>query len=70
MTHLAVFHFLPYSHDITLNSFGPARAFALGLALLSAPRRLAQKTTVKAKNSKVKTKTTANGSTVSKTKLW
>ena len=38
--------------------FGSARALALGLTLLSAGPALAQKTTIKAKNGKVKTKTT------------
>ena len=51
-----------------INSFGPARAFALGLALISLAPAQAQKTTVKTKNSKVKTKTSDTfGTTVSKT---
>ena len=51
-----------------INSFGPVRAFALGLALISVAPAQAQKTTVKAKNNKVKTKTAdASGTTVSKT---
>ena len=49
-------------------SFGPVRAFTLGLALLSAGPVLAQKTTVKAKTDKVKTKTTDAAGTVSKRK--
>ena len=39
--------------------FRPARAFVFGLVLLSAGSALAQKTVVKAKNNKVKTKTTS-----------
>ena len=51
-------------------SFGPARAFILGLALASACPAQAQKTTIKAKNNKVKTKASdAAGSTMSKTKV-
>ncbi|WP_210520491.1 thioredoxin family protein [Hymenobacter terricola] len=51
-------------------SFGPVRAFVLGLALLGAGSALAQKTTVKAKNGKVKAKTTdVAGATGSKSKV-
>jgi len=51
-------------------SFGLARAFVLGLALASACPAQAQKTTIKAKNNKVKTKASdAAGTTVSKTKV-
>ena len=50
-------------------SIGPVRTFVLGLVLLSAGPVLAQQTTLKAKNNKVKTKTSdAAGNTVSKTK--
>ena len=50
-----------------INSFGPVRAFALGLALISMVPAQAQKTNVKAKNNKVKTKTSdAAGTSVSK----
>ena len=50
-------------------SFGPMRAFVLGLALASAGPAQAQKTTIRAKNNKVKTKTSdAANNTVSKTK--
>ena len=50
-------------------SFGPARAFVLGLALVNACPAQAQKTTTKAKNNKVKTKTSdAADHRVSKTK--
>ena len=49
---------------------GSARTLALGLALLSAGPALAQKTTVKAKNNKVKTKSTnVAGTTVAKSKV-
>ncbi|MBU6120796.1 thioredoxin family protein [Hymenobacter siberiensis] len=51
-----------------INSFGPVRAFALGLALISLAPAQAQKTTVKTNKSKVKTKISdASGTTVSKT---
>ena len=51
-------------------SFGLARAFVLGLALASACPAQAQKTTIKAKNNKVKTKASdAAGTTLSKTKV-
>ena len=47
----------------------PARALALSLMLLAAGPALAQKTTVKAKNDKVKTKTTNADGAVAKSKL-
>ncbi|GAB3725576.1 hypothetical protein GCM10027594_07110 [Hymenobacter agri] len=50
-------------------AFGAARTLALGLALLGAGPALAQKTTVKAKNDKIKTKTTDASGAVAKTKL-
>ena len=50
-------------------AFDAARTLALGLALLSAGPALAQKTTVKAKNNKVKTKTTSAIGAVAKTKV-
>lgn len=50
-------------------AFGAARTLALGLALLGAGPALAQKTTVKAKNDKIKTKTTNASGAVAKTKL-
>ena len=50
-------------------AFGSTRALVLGLALLAAGAAHAQQTTVKAKNDKVKTKTTnAAGATVAKAK--
>ena len=49
--------------------FDAARTLALGLALLSAAPALAQKTTIKAKNDKVKTKTTSATGDVAKTKV-
>ncbi|GAA3982771.1 thioredoxin family protein [Hymenobacter antarcticus] len=50
-------------------SIGSVRTFVLGFALLSAGPVLAQQTTIKAKNNKVKTRTAdAAGNTVSKTK--
>ncbi|MDB5269983.1 MAG: hypothetical protein JWP58_3023 [Hymenobacter sp.] len=49
-------------------SFGPVRALALGLALVSIAPAYAQKTTVKTKNSKVKTKTSAATSAASEPK--
>ena len=50
-------------------SFGPAQAFVLGLALISAYPAQAQKTTIKSKNNKVKTKMSdAADHKVSKTK--
>jgi len=53
------------------SAFGVTRAFslALALALLSAGSVLAQKTTVKAKNDKIKTKTTSATGTVAKSKV-
>ena len=42
-----------------ITAFGPVRAFALGLALVSLAPAHAQKTTVKTKHSKVKTKTSS-----------
>ena len=51
-------------------SFGLARAFVLGLALASACPAQAQKTTIKAKNNKIKIKASdAAGTTLSKTKV-
>ncbi|MCI1186587.1 thioredoxin family protein [Hymenobacter sp. DH14] len=50
-------------------AFGTARTLALGLALLSAAPVLAQKTTVKAKNDKIKTKTTSATGAVAKSKV-
>jgi thiol-disulfide isomerase/thioredoxin len=50
-------------------AFDAARTLALGLALLSAGPALAQKTTVKAKNDKIKTKTTSASGYVAKTKV-
>ncbi|MDQ2792822.1 MAG: thioredoxin family protein [Bacteroidota bacterium] len=50
-------------------AFDAARTLALGLALLSAGPALAQKTTVKAKNDKIKTKTTNASGAVAKTKV-
>ncbi|MGY3088969.1 thiol-disulfide isomerase/thioredoxin [Hymenobacter sp. UYAg731] len=50
-------------------SFGPVRAFALGLALVSLAPACAQKTTVKTKTSQVKTKaSSAAGTTVGEPK--
>ena len=51
------------------SAFDAARTLALGLALLSAGPTLAQKTTVKAKNNKVKTKTTSTTGAVAKSKV-
>ena len=50
-------------------AFSTARTLALGLALLSAGPVLAQKTTVKAKNDKIKTKTTSATGAVAKSKV-
>ena len=50
-------------------AFDAARTLALGLALLSAGPALAQKTTVKAKNDKIKTKTTSVTGAVAKSKV-
>ena len=50
-------------------AFDAARTLALGLALLSASPVLAQKTTVKAKNDKIKIKTTSASGAVAKTKV-
>ena len=50
------------------SAFATARTLALGLALLSAGPTLAQKTVVKAKNDKIKTKTTSASGVVAKTK--
>ena len=49
-------------------AFGAARTLALGLVLLNAGPALAQKTTVKAKNDKIKTKITSTAGAVAKTK--
>ena len=52
---------------VFITSFGPVRAFALGLALVSACPAKAQKTAIKAKNHKVKVNpTAAAGNMVSK----
>ena len=49
-------------------AFDAARTLALALALLSAGPTLAQKTTIKAKNDKIKTKTTSATGAVAKSK--
>ena len=50
-------------------AFGAARTLALGLSLLSAGSVLAQKTTIKAKNDKIKTKTISATGTMAKSKM-
>ena len=55
---------------LRIKSLSPLRALALGIALVSACPAQAQKTTVKAKNNKVKTKTAdAAGTTVAKSNV-
>lgn len=48
-------------------AFGAARTLALGFALLNVGPALAQKTTVKAKNDKIKTMTTSAAGAIAKT---
>ena len=50
-------------------AFDAARTLALGLALLSAGPAMAQKTTIKAKDNKIKAKTTSATRAVAKSKL-
>ncbi|MET4074868.1 thioredoxin family protein [Hymenobacter sp. UYCo722] len=51
------------------SAFGVSRTLALGLALLSAGSVLAQKTTIKVKNDKIKTKTTSATGAVAKSNM-